>query len=246
MNERETTPMTEPVSQNLPALDTLFGEQHQRLHGITDWKEIASLGTANIQRLIQLAQETVQKLMAANTNYADLRELACGIDQLSAYLSNTFQKPVLPRLRVETFHKGDLVAVYIGDSSGHFGTTEWVQARITEIRKAYKREWADGSPNGGYFWRCEATSNVPFFPDQNSVAFSTSEPRVLKIDELNYLKRAEQSDPLFFQIFVSNAYRTWTPLWCIERNGCATGEVDMRKWLLSSSENNILSPSRGS
>jgi len=245
MNERETTPMNEPVSQNLPALDTLFGEQHQRLQGIANWEQIASLGAANIQRLIQLAQETVQKLMAANTNYTDLRELARGIDQLSVYLSSASQKPVLPRLRVETFHKDDLVAVYIGDSLGHFGTTKWVQASITEVRKAYKREWADGSPNGGYFWRCEATSNVPFFPDQCSVAFSTSEPRVLKIDELNYLKHAEQSDPLFLQIFVSNAHRTWTPLWCIERNGCATGKVDMQKWLLSSGDHNFLLTDRG-
>ena len=225
--------MNEPAGQNLPALDALFGEQHHRLQGITSWEQIAGLGTANVQRLIQLAQETVQKLMAANADYTELRELARGIDQLSGYLSNSAQKPVLPRLRVETFHKDDLVAVHIGDSLGHSGTTEWVQAKITEVRKAYKREWADGSPNGGYFWRCEATSNALFFPDQYSVGFSTSEPRVLKIDEWNYLRHAMQGDPVFFQIFVSNAYRTWTPLWCIERDGCVTGEVDMRKWLLS-------------
>ena len=228
--------MNESLTEDLPALASLFGEQHHRLHGITGWEQIAGLGTASVQRLIQLAQETVQKLMAANADYADLRELARGVDQLSWYLPGASQKPVLPRLRVETFRKDDAVAVYIGDSFGHLGATEWVQAKITEVRKAYKREWADGSPNGGYFWRCEATSAAPFFPNQHTVAFSTSEPRVLKFDELSYLRRALQSDPVFFQIFVSNAHRTWTPLWCLERDGCVTGEVDMRKWLLSSSQ----------
>jgi hypothetical protein len=76
---------------------------------------------------------------------------------------------------------------------------------------------------------------VPVFPGQSVVRFSTSEPRVLLEDEFTYLQRSFSSDPAFLKMFCENAWRTWEPLWCLERETHASGaEMDMHRWLCES------------
>lgn len=217
----------------LPPFETLFGRQIARLRGILAWEHAAGLGRTNIERLVQMAQETVHSLLAEGGSREDLRAIRDGIGYLTSLLAaEPSVKPLLPRLRAENFRKGDAVLVYVADSPGSTAPGPWVPARITEVAKSYRAEWADGSPNSGYYWRLTAAASTPIFPEQCAVVFSTSEPRVLPAWEFEYLTNALEDDALFADIYCANAWRTWHPLWCLERGVGSAGEsMDMKAWL---------------
>lgn len=59
---------------------------------------------------------------------------------------------------------------------------------------------------------------------------STSEPRLLLAGDHAALVRARADEPDFFRVFVANATRAWTPLWCIERGQRLDGIPDVRAW----------------
>ena len=217
---------------DLSAFDTVFGPQTYRLQGIPDWDVVAHLGKRNLERLQQLAQEHVLKNLAGEHDRAELRECRHVITFLSDCLASLpGDKPLLPRLRVESFHKGEAVRVFLGDSEGQIAPMPWVEATITAVEKAFRTDWNDGTANGGYFWRWTATTPYPVFPEQDWVRFSTSEPRVVSAWEFEYLT-TETSDTQFQTIFAANADRAWEPLWCLERNTHSSGaKMDMQGWL---------------
>lgn len=220
-------------ADRLPSLDTVFGRQVYRRRGITSWTDVAVLGRTNIERLVQIAQETVHGLLADGSQREDLKAVGDAIAYLQEQLaSEPPVKPLLPRLRAENFRKGDAVVVYVADSPGTVAPAPWVPAVITEVAKSYRAQWADGTPNSGYYWRLTATASIPLFPDERSLAFSTSEPRVLPASELEYLTNALNSDAAFVDIYCANAWRAWHPLWCLERDIHSAGEsMDMKAWL---------------
>lgn len=223
MNIPDTTP--------LPSLSTLLGKHAHRLQGITAWEQIPLLGKTNIERLIQFARETTLTEMAEGAGGDELRARQSGVAFLSNALVGADDKPLLPRLRVESFRKGDAVVLYLGDAVGSIAPAPWVAATITAVDKAFRTDWNDGSANGGYFWRWEATAAAPVFPSQCAVRFSTSEPRALPAEAFRYLRAASAADPDFRAIFCANAERAWEPLWCIERGVVSSGRVAMAERL---------------
>lgn len=227
------------TNNELPSFDLIFGKQAERLQGIHSWDNIALLGKVNIEQLIQIAQQAVYALMADNNSREELRLIQKGIIHLKNWLSEEINsKPKLVRLRVESFHQGDEVVIYIGDSEGCITENKWQRATITKVTKGYQGDWDDGSPNSGYHWRLTATSDKEIFPQQSSISFSTSEPRVLPIWEFEYLLNAKNNDIQFLQIFCDNAWRSWHPIWCLERGVKSSGErMDMKSWLLQPTPN---------
>jgi hypothetical protein len=221
------------MHDTLPPLETVFGRQLPRLRGITCWEQIEPLGKANIERLVQLAQDTAHLGLAEGMAHDELKAIRAGIDFLRERLAETSTaKPLLPRLRSESFRKGEVVVVYLGDTPGSIAPAPWIPAIITDVEKSYRAEWADGTPNSGYYWRLTAIAATPFFPEQRSVAFSTSEPRVLPQDDFDYLTIRHPDDTAFRDLYSANACRSWHPLWCLERGTLSSGEeMDMKSWL---------------
>lgn len=216
--------------------DLLSDANKPRLQGLTSWEQIPLLGTANIERVIQLAQENVNALMAVSAPRNELRAVADGIGRLREALASASKKPLLPRLRAETFRQGHNVKIYVGDSEGCIAPTAWVDAVITQVQKSHKPEFVDGTPNNGFYWRSTATTKQVVFSGQNTLAFSTTEPRVLLVWEFDFLQKATKSDTEFLEIFAVNARRIWCPIWCLERHaGCAGEAMDMKTWLLEGS-----------
>jgi hypothetical protein len=221
------------MTDDLPLLETLLGEQSHRLRGIPSWDLAPHLGRSSLQRLIQLAQDNVNSLLTADAPRQELRDLRRGIEYLQSILPAATAKPLLPRLRAENILLGDEVCLYVRDSEGCIAPTDWVRATITDRQKGYNAAWADGTPNSGYHWRLTATADLPIFPHERAVAFSTSEPRALPIAEYDYLRRADQEDRAFLEVFCANAWRPWCPIWCLERGAACAGEtMDMKNWLL--------------
>jgi hypothetical protein len=224
--------LTDTPLSKLPTLEAMLGSQSQRLRGIGSWEQAPSLGKRNQERLVQLTQENIHRLLADGESRDELHRLREGIAYLTECQETTPLKPILPRLRSERIMQGDDVYVYMGDTEGSIAPTEWVKAVITEREKGHNSAWVDSTPNSGYFWRLTATASVPFFPDVYSIPFSTSEPRVLLTHEYDYLKRAVTDDPEFLEVFATNAWRTWSPFWCLERGlACAGEKMDMKAWI---------------
>lgn len=214
---------------NLPDFDVVFDTQAHRLQGIGSWHDVPLLGTDNARALLRLARESAHRLMASGGDVAERRGIKAAIDFLEGCLADALHKPLLPRLRVESFRVGDAVRIYLGDTPGAVSSA-WASATITVVDKAFRPDWNDGSANGGYFWRWAATADVPLFPGENTARFSTSEPRVVKTWEYDYLRGG--TDPAFVAIFAANACRTWQPLWCLERGVTVDGAaMRYEKWL---------------
>lgn len=218
----------------LPPLEMLVGEQAFRLRGIASWEQAAVLGRANLTRLVELAQQAVNALLTMGGSRDELREMRRGIDYLNGLLPEAIAKPLLPRLRAESFRMGDRVYVYVRDTEGCIAESDWVPAEITSVQKSFKSEWIDAAPNSGYYWRLTATTNTPVLPGVTPLPFSTSEPRVVLAWEWNYLRQAALTDPAFLEIYAENARRPWCPIWCLDRNLACAGEgMDMRAWRAS-------------
>lgn len=220
---------------NLPDFETVFREHAYRLRGISSWEQVPLIGKENIERLLHLARASAMAGMAEGSSQDDLKQIKAAIDYLTDCASDSPSKPLFPRLRVESFHKGECVRIYLGDSAGSVANDKWVTAVITAVDKAFRPDWNDGSPNRGYFWRWTATASSALFPGQSWVRFSTSEPRVLPSNGFEYLRRAIVDDPVFLAMFSDNAWRTWEPLWCLERETHSSGgQMNMRAWITES------------
>lgn len=144
--------------------------------------------------------------------------------------TSTHRKPVLPRLRVECFRVGQQVHLLLADTPG---TREiWADAIVCEVRKHHRPKWAHHFPSRGYYWRVTARAERPLLKNATALSFSTSEPRVLLLEEFEYLKRALHEDSHFVKIYCDSARRDWNPLWCDEADLSASGEqLDLAKWL---------------
>jgi hypothetical protein len=220
---------------NLPSLELMTGRQYFRLQGVSSWEDVSILGKANLDRLLQVTQENIYRLMTDISNQDDLKAIRKGVNFINEKLIPiAIKKPLLPRLRSESFVKGDKVLIYLGDTISTIINSEdsWVKANIEEVEKSYKSDWFDGSANSGYYWRLTAKTSKSVFENGNldSIPFSTSEPRVLLDWEYNYLTTIK--DVEFLEIFSKNAWRTWLPLWCLEKNlSCDVEKMNMKVWL---------------
>jgi len=214
------------------SFDTVFGSNRHRLQGIAGWPEVATLGRANLQRLLQLARDQANYLLSTSAERAELAELRSATAWLEEQLGAAAVKPLFPRLRFESFEVGDEVQIYLRDTEHAIAPNGWVVARITAKEKSQRPDFNDGTPNAGYYWRWTATAEKPLLPGIHALAFSTSEPRVIPSSELNALVRNLREDPSFVETCAANAWRDWRPLWCIERElACDAAKMDMRAWL---------------
>ncbi len=219
------------MSDKLPNFHQLVGNQIERLNGIKSWDKLALIGKNNLERIIQLAQESIYRMMADHESANEMREIRSGIEHIENHLiPKSPNKPTLPRLRNESFHKDDPVFAYLGDTDGIVVEKGWLYGKVIDVRKAFNKDWADGKPNSGYFWKVTVETKANIFPNENKFVFSTSEPRVIFDWEYDYLKNSNDAE--FLQIFSDNAFREWKPLWCIEKAlNCNAALMNMEDWI---------------
>jgi hypothetical protein len=99
-------------TSTLPDFDLVFGSQSYRLRGISSWEDVPILGKGNIECLRLLSQKTAMRLLGESGSRDDSREVQGAIRFLSDSLLSAGDKPLLPRLRVESFRK-ETVSVFI-------------------------------------------------------------------------------------------------------------------------------------
>ena len=214
-------------------LEFLLDHAADRARGI-DSSRLTDVGRSNLRRLLELAQQAAQRALFDVT--ADERkERAAGIAELKRLVdSTTVERPLLPRLRNESFREGERVVVWLGDTPGLYrAASGWVHGVIQEVSKSYRKQWDTGEPNGGWYWRLTAEVEIEILPDRRAVAFSTSEPRAIAERDWAWLTQACKEDPDYVAMFAENANRPWTPLWCSELGVDVQGEMDMAAWLRS-------------
>jgi hypothetical protein len=214
-------------------LETMLGEQSGRIKGIKCWEDIENIGSNSIERLIQLSQETILKQMTQGADKDELKSIRKAIDYLEQLKSKQCVKPLLPRLRNENLNNGDKVYIYLGDTKTSIAQQNWVKGLIIDKQKSFNNQWVDGTPNSGYFWLLTVKTEQDVFPRENTLKFSTSEPRVLHEWELIYLKNNFEIDKKFLDIFSTNANRDWLPIWCIEKSLTIDFPMDMKSWILA-------------
>jgi hypothetical protein len=214
-----------------PDLRALFARNAERLRGIHGWPDIERVGRTNLKRLRELLADEALAAVSMEAPLAERREWSRAAEALrDAHERAREDKPCLPRLRVEVFQAADEVLVYLGDTPNAL-VSGWVRAKVLAVVKAHRPEWNDGSANGGYYWEVRLETAAPAFRDALPLRCSTSEPRVLHAADHQALLAARDADPEFFRIFVENAQRTWTPLWCLERDlRVVSGLPDVRAW----------------
>jgi hypothetical protein len=216
---------------NLPSLESMFDNQFFRLEGINSWEDIKFIGKNNIDRLIQIAQEIILKFITQQVDKDEIRAMNKGIEFLTELSKGGFNKPYLPRIRNENINTGDKVIIFVADTKGNISKTDWIKGLVVDKQKSFKSEWVDGTPNSGYFWLLTAKLEAQVFPTEDTIKFSTSEPRVLHDREYHYLKDAVGKDPEFLEIFSNNANRRWLPIWCLEKGIISTNEMNMKSWI---------------
>jgi len=218
---------------DLPALETLFERNRFRLQGIRGWADLARLGKSNLRRLRELFAEDATAALASPISADERRDWNAAAQALHSLEANALDdKPTLIRFRVENFPIGAEVCLYAGDTPDSLATG-WVRGHIVSVRKAFRPDWNDGSPNAGYFWELGIEPLTPVWADTRALHASPSEPRLLHARDFVDLFRAKESYPEFFRIFVDNAQRSWTPLWCVERGLQLSPEaVDVRSWFM--------------
>ena len=204
-----------------------------RLLGVTRWDQLPGLGRANLARVLDLLRAASMQAMVMGSTREELSEIAEANVRVSAMLAhNALHRPTLPRLRNELFREGDAVRVYVGDSPGAQRYPAWLSGHITAVEKAYRADWNNGEPNGGYFWRSTIVTTPPAFADGGPLRCSTTEPRVLLEREAVALVELTREDPQFVAIFIENARRDFTPLWVLERQIAFDGSrVDVGRWV---------------
>lgn len=220
------------MTENFPTLTELLGNEHSRLKGILGWDDVPLLGSGNIENVLHFARGNVQQVFNEGETL-EAKELSKGIKRLEDYATKIVKyKPLLPRLRIESFRKGNKVKIYMGDTEGVRHKDPWINAVIIDIKKAQKPDFVDGSWMGGYYWRITAKSDKEFFPNEFVLPFSTSEPRVILAKDFEYLQNAFENDIRFLNIYCQNANRECNPIWCMERKIESSGSgMDMRVWL---------------
>jgi hypothetical protein len=163
----------------------------------------------------------------------ELTALGPGLRHLEALARDTVErKPVLPRVRVEHFHPDDALEIYLGDSPGAGAGRSWVKARAVAVVKANNPAWVTSEPNSGYFWQITARADCEIFPGTDVVRFSTSEPRALLAEEICRLRDEVAASTPFAALWCENAWRDWSPMWCLERGtSIDPSSVDFVRWL---------------
>ena len=210
-------------------LADVFGEEAFRTEGIFGWWQVAQLGSANIARLLDIARSEAAKRLHQGEGAAEMRRLRPALDFLDRCESDDL-RPLFPRLRTECFRLGDEVMAFLGDTPGALATG-WVPGKVTAIEKSHKLEWVSERPTSGYYWRVTLTADREVLPQSRTLAFSTSEPRVMHAWELEWLRRSR--DELFLCSFSINATRTWAPIWWLERGFSGGAEPGRyRDWLI--------------
>lgn len=215
---------------NVLPLTALLGPHAHRLRGIEGWSDLPLLGAPNLAHLLDFARKAAldEQDTMDRAERAERRDSLAELDALARATEGW--KPVLPRLRVECFRVGQAVRLLLADTPGaHEG---WASATIREVSKRHKPEWAHHFPSRGYYWRLTAAGETPLLGASADLAFSTSEPRVMVLRELEFLKRARTEDPAFLHIYCDNARRIENPIWCEENGVAASGEaLDLHRWL---------------
>jgi len=221
------------MNKQLVRLEELLGKEDSRIKGISGWNDIPYIGKNNISNILEFARRNVQHLFAQGESRSTLRELIPGIKQLEQYYAEIDTvRPILPRLRIESFRKDEKVAVYVGDTPGVTATESWVNGTIINIQKAHKSEFSNGSHSAGFYWEITLRSDRKIFTNENHLTFSTSEPRVIPLKEFGYLKEALVENTQFVHIYSENANREWEPIWCLERKISSSGtKMDMYTFL---------------
>ncbi len=222
------------MNKSLPNLQQFLGNQSDKLSGIKSWSKVEILGKHNLQRIVQLAQENIYRMLSDHEDAKEMRMIHTGIEFIqNELLSKSVVKPTLPKLRNEMFRKDDFIYAYLGDTKGTTIEKGWIRGQVVDVSKAFNKDWKDGKANSGYFWKVTVVSkeNI-FFTNNNKIAFSTTEPRAIFDWEYDYLKSSGDAD--FLQIFSDNAFREWKPLWCIEKDlECNALEMNMKDWIIS-------------
>lgn len=219
------------MNQNLPNLQQLLGHQSDKLSGIKSWSNVEILGKNNLQRITQLAQENIYRMLSDHEDAKEMKLIHTGIDFIqNELLPKSVIKPTLPKLRNEMFRKDNFVYAYLGDTNGVIIEKGWIRGQVVDVSKAFNKDWKDGKANSGYFWKVTVEAKENIFTNSNKIVFSTTEPRVILDWEYDYLKIGNDLD--FLQIFSNNAFREWKPLWCIEKNlECHASEMNMTNWI---------------
>jgi hypothetical protein len=197
------------------------------------------LGRANLDRLLELARERAASGMhRGSLDRQELAALGPGLRWLEALVRDAGErKPVLPRLRVEHFRRNDALKIYVGDSPGVVAGTSWVKARAIAVAKAHNPAWVTSEPNSGYFWQITARADCEIFPGTDVVRFSTSEPRALLAEEVRQLRDEVAASTAFAALWCENAWRDWSPMWCLERGTrIDPSGVDFARWLRPSTQ----------
>jgi len=207
-----------------------LGSDAWRCEGIRTWADVELLGRMNRASLREFVQESANRALSEGDHDA-LSETRAVLEHLAAIESKvTGDKPLLPRLRRETFRTGQRVRLYLGELPG--APPAWVSAEIVSIEKSFKVDWKSFEPNSGYYWRITASlaTSIPTLPSR--VSFSTSEPRVLPEEDFQWLQRALHNEPRFVEIFAANSRREWQPLWCQELGlAVDVSQMDPFEWL---------------
>lgn len=223
------------VSYDHRELAAALGTHGFRVRGVVDSACVNSLGLANLRRLVELLGESANAFLAAGAESRDDLQRAMiartAIEEIASHGGT--EKPVLPRLRAEFFRPGDSVAVYVGDTQNLMSPTEWVLGEVTTVSKSHKAEWSSDVATRGFYWRVAAKLVIPELRAPRVLYFSTTEPRVLPIQDFRALRLAFENDLRFLAVFVENAVRDWPPIWMIE-SGDTTPirDVPYARWLL--------------
>ena len=186
-NLRRSRIMTE-VSINL---SQLTGNQSDKLSGIQSWDDLKIVGKSNLKRIVQLSQENIYRMMSEIADAQEMKQIRTGIDLITKELiPKSINKPTLPKLRNEVFRQSDLVCAYLGDTTKILVEKGWLRGKVVSVSKAFNKDWKDGKPNSGYFWKVAVEFDRDVLLNENKIVFSTTEPRVIFDWEYNYFKNS--------------------------------------------------------
>jgi len=192
----------------------LMGEEADRLTGIDVIDDLEVLGRASLGRILDIATQTLLEGYAGDMERATLRLLVRAKQHLEELYASADERPPLPRLRRQTFHVRDEVMVFLGDTPGS-AISGWWQATVTGVTKGSRPEWRLASSDRGFFWRVEVTGDVPWRDSANTLATTTSEPRVQRVRDLEWFAKHPEETRLR-EIFAKNAERDWSPMWWLD------------------------------